>query len=308
MRLIFLILAALVSAGCTRDNPNSGSKASAGKLNVVATVGMLADTVKIIGGDRVEVVALMGPGTDPHLYKPTAGDVQKLDQADIVIAVGLELEGRMTDIFAKLSGRGKAFLAAGEAIPADRLSISADSHGRPDPHIWFDPELWAILSDAVAAELTKRDPDGKDHFAENLAKFKGLLLELDGWARTEIATIPESRRVLITAHDAFHYFGQRFGLEVRGIQGTSTASEAGAAAIRDLAILIVERDIPAIFVESTVPGNTIEALRQAVASRGKRVTIGGELYSDALGPAGSEGETYAGMFRHNVSTIVNSLK
>ena len=302
---LILVLILGVLGGC---GPAPRAKSSDQKLRVVTTIGMLADAAKNIGGDRVEVVALMGPGTDPHLYKATAGDVKRIDQADLVIALGLELEGRMSEILEQLNVQGKVVLLAGEAIPKEMLMVSPTSHGRPDPHVWFDLKAWQYVTNQIAQSLLELDQQHAAEYLKGAEEYAKKIEETNDWAKKEISQIPESQRVLITAHDAFHYFGRRYGLQVKGIQGTSTVTEAGAADIQTLANLIAEKGIKAIFVESSVPPNTINALQKAVASRGKTVAIGGELFSDAMGNPETEEGTYIGMVRHNVSTIVQALK
>ena len=302
---LILVLLLGVLGGC---GPTPSAKSSGQKLRVVTTIGMLADAAKNVGGDRVEVIALMGPGTDPHLYKATAGDVKRIDQADLVIALGLDLEGRMSEILEQLNVQGKVVLLAGEAIPKEMLMVSPTSHGRPDPHVWFDLKAWQYVTNQIAQSLLELDQQHAAEYLKGAEEYAKKIEETNDWAKKEISQIPESQRVLITAHDAFHYFGRRYGLQVKGIQGTSTVTEAGAADIQTLANLIAEKGIKAIFVESSVPPNTINALQKAVASRGKTVAIGGELFSDAMGNPETEEGTYIGMVRHNVSTIVQALK
>lgn len=276
-------------------------------INAVATVGMIADLVQNIGGERVSVTALMGPGVDPHLYKASAGDVPKLDRADIIFYGGLELEGRMTAIFEKLARR-RPTVAVSDEVPRERLRQPPEFEGKYDPHIWFDVTLWKFAARRVAVELERIDPGSAELYRRNLATYSALLDELHEYCKQQIGAIPPEQRVLITAHDAFGYFGQQYGFEVRGLQGTSTATEAGAADVQGLANFIAERGIKAIFVESSVPQSTIEAVQAAVRARGKEVTIGGELFADAMGQAGTPEGTYIGMVRHNVDTIVRALR
>jgi manganese/zinc/iron transport system substrate-binding protein len=276
------------------------------KINVVTTTGMIADTVANVGGERVEVTALMGPGVDPHLYKASASDVNRLDEADIIFYNGLELEGRMTDIFVRLAS-SKPTVAVAAVIPDDQLREPPEFEGKYDPHVWFDVSLWIQVTRAIEDSLSELDPGSSETYQRNADAYIAQLEELDRWATEQISTIPEASRVLITAHDAFGYFGERYGMEVHGLQGTSTATEAGAADVQQLAQLITARNIAAIFIESSVPQATIEAVQQAVRARGKQVEIGGELFSDAMGSEGTPEGTYIGMFRHNVETIVTAL-
>lgn len=277
-------------------------------LRVVATTSIVADLVKHIGGDRVEVVALMGPGVDPHLYKPTAGDVRRLETADLIVYHGLELEGRMTDIFVKLARGGKSTFAVTEDLPTAGLRTPSELAGAYDPHIWHDVTLWREAAKTVARRLTMRDPASAERYAGNLAAYDAELVALDRWVAEQVTTLPAERRVLVTAHDAFGYFGARYGFEVRGLQGISTATEASAADVRELASFLCERGIKAVFVESSVSPATIEAVHRAATAQGCAVTLGGALYSDSLGPAGTPAGTYLGMVRANVATIVGALR
>jgi ABC-type metal ion transport system, periplasmic component/surface adhesin len=309
-RCLFLSIAligAALLAGCPAGSPSARSGAD-GKLRVAVTTGMIADIAKNVGGDRVEVTALMGPGTDPHYYKATAGDIRTLTGADLIFYNGLELEGRMTETLEKLREGGRKTVAVAEGIPVEKLRQPREFQGRYDPHVWFDAKLWQYPVRAAAKALAEQDPAGAAAYERNAATYLAELEKLDAYARAEIAKIPEPQRILITAHDAFGYFGRAYGIEVRGLQGTSTTAEAGARDVQDLAKLIAERKIKAIFVESSVPPATIEAVQKAVAARGWNVQIGGQLFSDAMGAEGKPEGTYAGMFRHNVDTIVGALK
>ena len=291
-----------------------GGAASAGgdiakrQVKVTTTVGMITDIVKNVGGERVTVTGLMGPGVDPHLYKPSAGDVQKLEGADIIFYGGLELEGRMTDTLVKFTRQGKRTAPVTDGIPPDQLREPPEFAGKYDPHVWFDVTLWQFAVKTVSEELAKLDPGSKALYDRNAAAYLQQLDELHRYTTTQIASIPASGRVLITAHDAFGYFGQQYGMEVRGLQGTSTATEASASDVQALATFIADRKIKAIFVESSVPKATIEAVQAAVRSRGWDVAIGGELFADALGDDGTPEGTYIGMVRHNVDTIVKALR
>ncbi|MBA3417048.1 MAG: zinc ABC transporter substrate-binding protein [Chloroflexia bacterium] len=276
-------------------------------IRVTATVGMIGDLAQNIGGDRVEVVSLMGPGIDPHLYRPSAGDVGRLEEADIIFYGGLELEGRMTDTFVRVARTGKPTVAVAENIPVELLRQPAEFEGRYDPHIWFDVTLWMEAARAVNAQLAALEPASAAAFQANTDAYLVELETLNAYVQEQIDRIPEGQRVLITAHDAFGYFGDRYGMEVLGLQGVSTAAEVSANDIQALADLIAERQIPAVFVESSVPPATIEALQGAVRSLGFDVVIGGSLFSDAMGEAGTPEGTYLGMVRHNVDTISGAL-
>lgn len=307
-RAHFFALALLMCSTLVSAMPvTHAAQDDADKIKVTTTVGMIADIVKNVGGDRVEVTGLMGPGIDPHLYKASAGDVGKLDGADVIFYGGLELEGRMTDTLVRIARAGKLTVPVSEDIPEDRLREPAEFQGKYDPHIWFDVTLWMEAAKTVETQLAMYEPESEQLFQANLDVYLGQLEELHMYVQQQIDRIPEGQRVLITAHDAFGYFGDQYDMDVRGIQGTSTATEASANDIQELADFIAERRIPAIFVESSVPPATIEALREAIRSRGFDVTIGGELFSDAMGKDGTPEGTYDGMVRHNVDTIVSAL-
>jgi manganese/zinc/iron transport system substrate-binding protein len=269
---------------------------------------MVADAVKNVGGDRVESIALMGPGVDPHLYRATAGDIGRIEGADVVFHVGLELEGRMSEVLEKLKRQGKRVRAVGEAVPKDQLLPLPGHAGKHDPHLWFDVEIWSQTVEAVADELASADPAGKALYTERAAAYRQRLQDLHAQVREETAQVPAESRVLVTAHDAFGYFGRKYGFEVLGIQGTSTATEAAAGRIIELADVIVKRKVRSVFVESSVSPATIDALRKAVRARGWQVGLGGQLFSDAMGAEGTPEGTYEGMVRHNVRTIAEALR
>jgi manganese/zinc/iron transport system substrate-binding protein len=304
-----VLLLAGLGSGCRPAPTTAPTPEAEGRqtpIRVVTTVAMLEEIVRTVGGDRVEVQALMGPGVDPHLYRATARDTERLDQAELIVAVGLHLEGKLNDILARQTQRGKTVVMAGETIPESmRLKVEA---GKDDPHIWHDPIRWQEVVDPIREALTKLDPEHADEFTSRAEDYIRALNELDGEAELALKDIPEERRVLITAHDAFRYFGDRYKIEVRGIQGINTASEASARDIMELADFIVARKIRAIFVESSVPPATIEALQTAVRAQGHQVAIGPSLYSDAMGTPGTPEGNYIGMFRHNIKAISEALK
>ena len=310
-RMTLAVLAAIiVIAGIAVPRLLGDSAASTddGRLHVTTTTGMVGDLVTNIGGDYVTVTALMGPGVDPHLYKPSAGDVERLSDADVIFYNGLHLEGRMTDIFDSLAQSGKPTYPVAELIPEDQLRRPVEFEGNFDPHIWFDVTLWKYAAQDVADHLTAEDPEHAEAYTTNRDAYLAKLDQLDAYIREQVATIPEAGRVLITAHDAFGYFGQQYGLEVHGLQGTSTASEASANDVQGLARLIVDRQVKAIFVESSVPLATIEAVQAACKAAGWDVGIGGQLFSDAMGKSGTPEGTYIGMVRHNIDAIVRALR
>lgn len=276
-------------------------------VRVVATTSMIADLARQIGGDRAEVEGLMGPGVDPHLYRPRESDVARLVGADLVLHNGLDLEGKMGEVFGQVEGRGIAARAVAEAVPAESRLAPPEFEGRPDPHVWMDVQLWKLVAAETADAFVALDPTHADGYRARLAAYSVELDSLDAYVRRRVAELPPDLRVLVTAHDAFNYFGQAYGVDVRGLQGLSTATEAGAADVRDLAAFVADRGVPAMFVESSVPPRSIEAVQAAVRARGAAVEIGGNLFSDALGGADSDADTYLGMIRHNVDTIVSGL-
>ena len=296
---VCVIMTLLISCEKTGNSLNK-------KVKITTTTTMLTDLVKTIGGDKVEVTGLMGEGVDPHLYSASARDIEKLANADIIIYGGLHLEGKMTEIFDKLSHYNKNILNLGNKL--DKSKIHLVEENTPDPHVWFNTELWTQEAEALEAELSRIDPQNSSYYKENLKKYKAELNDLTNYVKSRINEIPEKSRVIVTAHDAFYYFGEQFGLEVKAIQGVSTNSETGTKNISDLANFIAERNIKAIFVESSVPKKSIEALQEAVKAKGKEVKIGGELYSDSLGDAAHNSETYIKTVKANTDTIVNALK
>jgi len=267
---------------------------------------MVADAVERIAGDRVQLYSLMGPGIDPHLYKATAGDVRAIASADLILYNGLHLEAATGEVLAEM-GRRTRTVAIGEAVPDDRLITSDAFGGSHDPHIWFDVALWANAVGAAGDALVQADPANAEHYLREAARYRQELQQLDEWVRQEVARIPRERRVLVTAHDAFGYFGRAYDVQVEGLQGISTATEAGTADVQRLARIIAAREIPAVFVETSIPRRTIEAVRAAARALGADVQIGEPLYSDALGTTGTPEGTYVGVIRHNVSAIVSSL-
>ena len=305
--IVVLGMLGLVLAACGGSVAQTSGDIAQRPINVVTTTGMIADIVENVGGERVQVTGLMGPGVDPHLYKASEGDVTRMSQADVIFYNGLHLEGKMTEIFEQMDKLGIRTVAVAEAIDEGSLLAPPEFDGLYDPHIWFDVTMWRIAVEEVRDTLAELDPTRAGLYESNAQRYSAELGELHEYVQTQAGRVPDEQRVLITAHDAFNYFGQAYGFEVRGLQGISTAAEAGTADVQDLAEFIAQRQIPAIFVESSVPPRTIEAVQAAVQARGFDVTIGGELFSDAMGTLGSEEGTYVGMVRHNVDTIVGAL-
>jgi len=279
-----------------------------GRLNVVTTTTMITDLVKNIGGDVINVEGLMGAGVDPHLYKASEGDVSKLYNADVIFYNGLHLEGKLVEVFEKMESQEKVQVALAEGLDKSGLIGSDYFASNYDPHVWFNIGYFKEFANAVAEVLVKADPENSTIYQSNLDSYLKKLNDLETEINEQIATLPEEKRILVTAHDAFNYFGEAYSFEVVGLQGLSTATEAGVQDVQRLSDFIIEKQVKAIFVESSVPRRTIEALQEAVLAKGAEVTIGGSLYSDALGDPGTEEGTYVGMFKYNVSTIVNELK
>ena len=284
-------------------------------LSVVTTTAMVADTFRAVGGECVDVVHLMGPGIDPHLYRASAGDVDRLGRAELIVYNGFGLEGQLGAVLERLGSRVPT-LALSEAAAAAAAAASAGEgllegedayEGRPDPHLWLDAELWSHTATAAAEAIAGLRPDCGDVVRARAAAHAELLLALDAWATASVASVSEAQRTLVTSHDAFRYFGRAYGLEVHGIEGISTESEASIADIRSTADLVLETGVPAIFVETTLSPRTIEAVRAAVRDRGGEVEVGGTLFGDAMGEAGTPDGTLIGMLRHNVITIVTAL-
>lgn len=277
-------------------------------LNIVTTTSMITNLVKNIGGDYINLQGLMGSGVDPHLYKASEGDVSKLVNADVIFYNGLHLEGKLVEVFEKMGSQTKTPIALGESLDKSTLIGSDYFASNYDPHVWFNIQYFKQFAKKVTAVLSEKDPKNAINYIENeknyLAELDALQIEI----KAIIETLPIEKRILVTAHDAFNYFGKNYGFEVVGLQGLSTATEAGVKDVQKLAAFIIEKKVKAVFIESSVPKRTIEALQAAVKSKGHQVIIGGTLFSDALGNAGTDEGTYTGMFKYNVNTIVNALK
>ncbi len=306
-----LLLAALTSCGggeTVNGSSSSGSDTRSVQypIQIVATVGMVADIVRQVGGGHVDVAQICGSGVDPHLYKATRDDVQAIMSADMVFYSGLMLEGKMSDTLVKVA-QSKPVIAVTEKIPEDQLLEPEDFAGHYDPHVWMDVMAWSQCVMATSAALREYDPDHAADYQRNAENYVARLLELHEYGLKSIATIPESSRVLITSHDAFNYFGRAYGLNVQGVQGLSTESEAGLQRINELVDLLVDQKIGAVFVESSVSRKNIEALVDGAKSRGHQIIIGGELFSDAMGSEGTYEGTYIGMLDHNMTLVARAL-
>lgn len=276
-------------------------------IKVVCTTAMVAEMVREIGGARVEVTQLMGEGTDPHLYKATASDVKAIDASDIVFINGLMLEGRMQDVLNRFRERGRKVLAIGDAVPPERLRHPAGFHGEADPHIWMDPALWGMGTALVRDALIAHDPVHAAEYTRGANAYRSRVNAVAAEVAELMKRIPDSRRLLVTAHDAFGYFGRAYGLEVAGVQGVSTDSESGLADLRRLVDRLVESGVPAVFAESSVADKGVRALIEGAEARGHQVRLGGMLYSDAMGKPGTPDGTYTGMLLHNARVISEAL-
>lgn len=304
MRLALTPCLVALALGMAAVQPSAMARAQTGPVPVLATVGMIGDLAAQVGGECAAVELLIGPGNDPHLYQPRASDIARLQAAQVVLHLGLNLEGRLGQVLGRLA-RDRVVVALGEvAVPADRLLVQ---HGATDPHLWMDVDLWSLLVPAMADVLAQARPDCRDALSSRANVLQGELAALHDWAAASLATIPPQARVLVTAHDAFGYFARAYGVQQRAIQGFSTESEASVADIRAVAAEVVALGVPAVFVESTINPRSIQAMLEAVQAAGGRAGIGPPLYSDAMGAVGTPEGSYVGMIRWNVLSIVQAL-
>lgn len=308
-RVIFAAAAwafvAALSSSLARSAPPESAQRSA-PVKVVATIGMIADVAKEVGGEHVRVAALMGEGVDPHLYKASPGDVRTMSDADIILYNGLHLEGRMADVIVKMAGR-RTVAQVTDSIDEKLLREPPEFQGQYDPHVWFDVGLWSQAADRIRDVFSTKDPANAAAYDAAWKRYAEVLAALNDYAKATIATIPQEQRIMVTAHDAFGYFGRAYGLEVKAIQGISTDSEASLKDMNALVDVLVSRKVPAVFIESSVPRKTIDALVEGCRGRGHTIAIGGELFSDAMGKDGTLDGTYVGMVLHNVDTITRAL-
>ncbi|WP_025742544.1 metal ABC transporter solute-binding protein, Zn/Mn family [Aquimarina pacifica] len=300
---ITLLFIAITLFSCKKEVKNKNQK-----LTVVTTTSMITDLVKNIGGNAIDLEGLMGSGVDPHLYKASEGDVSKLVNADVIFYNGLHLEGKLVEVFKKMGSQSTKTIAIGECITKNELIGSDYFASNYDPHIWFSVQNWKTVTSFVIDKLSSIDPKNATTYESNGKIYLKQLDELQKKLNTKIASLPKEKRILVTAHDAFSYFGASYDFDVVGLQGLSTATEAGVQDVQKLAGFIIEKKVKAIFVESSVPKRTIEALQAAVKSKNHEVSIGGTLFSDALGNSDTIEGTYIGMFEYNVNTIVNALR
>ena len=308
MRIGFcLILACCIAVvGCTGNRRESGQY----PIKIVCTTGQVADMLRNIGGEHIVVQTLMGPDVDPHLFEPALDTQRALHEADAIFYNGLHLEGRMAEVLEGMANRKPTFAVTAELEHSspDKLRRPAEFEGAFDPHVWFDASLWAECARYAAEKLAEVDPAHAQEYQNNAADYSKQLEDLHEWTKSQLQQIPKEQRVLVTAHDAFGYFGRAYDVEVHGLQGISTRDEADVKEVSRLVDLLVERKVAAVFVETSVPERNIQSLIENCAQRGHTVKVGGQLYSDAMGADGTEEGTYAGMLRYNVNTIVEALK
>lgn len=306
LRASLLGAGTLLGAGVSQAAAQ-GTPPRRGPIGVLATTGMIGDVVREVGGDRIRLDTLMGSGVDPHLYKATRDDVARMLRADIIFYNGLVLEGKMSDAFIRVARSGKPVYAVTELLPEDSLIEPEGAEGLYDPHVWMDPRAWGRAAELITDKLVQHDRAGTATYRRNLVGLLARIQDLDAYAERAIGSIPERQRVLVTAHDAFSYFARRYNIRVEGIQGLSTESEAGVRRIQELVALLVERQIPAVFVETSVSDRNVQALVEGTRAGGHNVAIGGALFSDAMGAPGTYEGTYVGMIDHNVTTVARAL-
>ena len=305
--ILWMIGMTFLLGACNNESENNvktSNEPHSDRIQIVTTISQIGEPIEVIGGDRVDVESLMGPGVDPHLYKATQGDINTLQDADIILYNGLHLEGNMGEVFANMSAN-KTIVSLGESL--DKEKFLMDEEGAIDPHIWFDVDLWKEALDVAVEELKKISPEDADYFEENKQTYFSKLDELKKEAVEKISSIPEEQRVLVTAHDAFGYFGRMNDIEVIGLQGLSTEDEVGLSDIGSTVQLLIEKKVPAVFIESSINQSSIRAVIDGASKEGLEVTLGGELFSDAMGAKGTEEGTYLGMYHHNVNTIYQAL-
>ena len=308
-RATLLLHFAVAIGGCSTNIAPPASDEPQAKFQAVATTGPVGDLVRQIAGERISLEVMMGPGVDPHLYRAGPSDLRKLDAADLIFFNGLHLEGRLTEVLESMRERKQVIAVTGGLVEEHdpRLLSPEDYEGLHDPHVWHDVSLWIDCTKYVTESLCQFDPEGETEYRANAAAYESLLTELHTECQQCLGAIPESARILVTAHDAFAYFSHAYGLESVGLKGISTEDEVDLGQMDAVAELIIERQAPCVFIETAVSPQIVEALVESCKSRGHTVRIGGELYADALGPIGSGAESYVGMIRANVNTIAEGL-
>lgn len=312
-----LLLTGLVFAGCTAESSDSAAKpasgattpspANPGRYKIVTTTGMVADIVQQVAGDHADVEGIMGSGVDPHLFRPSTSDHSKLFAADVIFYSGLMLEGGLESALKKAQERGKPAYAVTEEIDSSYVRHAAEFEGHPDPHVWNDVSAWSQCVAFIAAKLAEYDPPHAADYQQNAERYRAELAKLDAYAKQVIASIPEKQRVLVTAHDAFEYFSRAYAIPVKSVVGITTESEAGVEDINALVTYLVEHQIPAVFIETSVNSRNIEAVIEGAGQKGWTLKIGGTLFSDAMGATGTYEGTYIGMLDHNATVVARAL-
>lgn len=309
MCVISALLIGTLLVGCAQKQQQETAKGEDnGKIQVVATTTQVDDLMRQIGGDKVQVTSLMGPGVDPHGFEPSPADTKTLQNADVIAYNGYHLEAIFTDVLENFEKEGKNVIRMSDAINEGQEIKSAEEGLENDPHIWFSVDIWKQAAQHTADELSQIDPDNKATYQKNADKYIKELSDLKAYIEKRTAEIPANSRYLVTAHDAFNYFGKQFGYEVVGIQGLNSQTEAGTGDISQVAETIAEHKVKAVFIESSVSDRNVQALIQAVQAKGENLEVGGELYSDALGSADEHADSYIDMYKHNIDTLVDALK
>ncbi len=309
-QLFSLLLLAALLQGCPSKGQtlsDGGGAAKSERMTIVVTTAMVGDLVRHVAGEHADVLGLMGEGVDPHLFRPTANDVGHMMTADLIFYSGLMLEGAMEQAFKNAANNGKQVSAVTSELPKDYLSFPEEFQGHPDPHVWNDPAAWHLCLDHIVDVLSKAKPQLSEEFRANAVAYREEIKQVDAYVKKIIATIPEEQRYLVTAHDAFAYFGRANGIEVKSVQGITTESESGVQDINNLVAFLVEKKIPAIFIEATVNEANMRAVMEGAGQKGWQVRIGGTLYSDSMGQAGTYEGTYIGMIDHNATTVTRAL-
>ncbi|MBD3638720.1 MAG: zinc ABC transporter substrate-binding protein [Crocinitomicaceae bacterium] len=306
MRGFIVALIGLTLMGCRIEEEKEITRRK-GPLHIVTTTGIIEDCLTHIVGDSMEVTALMGPGTDPHIYKPTPGDVELMDEADIIVANGLHLEGKMAEMLQKY-GKEKPVLFVSDGIDSKDIIKSADFQDARDPHIWFDTDIWMQGMDYIAKELGKIDTISASYYQINANLYREKVRDMDNWVKEQFESLEIEKPILITSHDAFSYFGRRYGIEVKGIQGISTLSEVGLKEISEMVDFVIEHRVKSIFVETSTSQKTAQSIIDGCRDKNYTVNLAGPLFSDALGEPDTDAGTYMGMIKENVKRIVEGLK
>lgn len=306
MRVLLFALVGLTLVGCRLEEEES-VKEKKGPLHIVCTTGIIEDCLTHIAGDSAEVSSIMGPGTDPHIYKPTPGDIEMMDEADVIVSNGLHLEGKMADMLEKYS-QEKPVLVLADGLEDEDIIKSADFQDAQDPHIWFDTDTWMKGMKYLAVELGKLDSNAANYYMDNWSDYNDEIQDLNAWVNAELGQINGESKILVTSHDAFSYFGRKYEMEVKGIQGISTLSEVGLKEVSDMVDFMIDHKIRSLFTETSTSDKTAQSIVDGCKAKNFKVDINGPLYADALGEPDSDAGTYIGMIKANVTAIVEGLK